>query len=212
MLGCGSSSGPPRKKSRLASSFSFAAPSRCTTGHNLKDKKKTPQKFLKKGDRVVFFGSNLNPIVSAPGLKGTVNAPSQLIGLPPMAICSNMAPIRIEQDGSARGPWVGCAGKIVLTFRDNPKKVGVRFDHQIPGGINLGNNCEDGHGFFCNTSELRSESTGRGQEQEVGVIDAMFDVAAEVSEKQPLIVIFKVIFHTLYTYITKGNAKHMLHT
>lgn len=135
--------------------------------------------------------------MNAPGLKGTVNGPPQLIGFPPMAICSGMTPIRREQDSSARGPWVGCAGKVVVTFRDNPKKVGVRFDHQIPGGLNLGNACEDGHGFFCNTSELRSESTGRGQEHEVGVIDAMFDVAAEVAEKQPLIVVFKVL---LYTY------------
>jgi len=45
----------------------------------------------------------------------------------------------------------------VLTFDDNPKKVGVRFDKPIPGGVSLGNLCEDQHGFFVDASEIKHE-------------------------------------------------------
>jgi len=37
-----------------------------------------------------------------------------------------------------------------LSFAENgSSKVGVRFDKQIPGGIDLGGNCELDHGLFC---------------------------------------------------------------
>eukprot|EP00741_Cyanophora_paradoxa_P004124 tig00000769_g4005.t1 len=74
-----------------------------------------------------------------------------------------------------RGPPIGHRGKVVITFDDNPRKVGVRFDKALPGGNNLGHLCEDGHGFFCNASELRLESED-GREQLV--IEAAFEVAA----------------------------------
>jgi len=35
-------------------------------------------------------------------------------------------------------------------FDENPSaKVGVRFDKPIPDGVDLGELCESGHGFFC---------------------------------------------------------------
>lgn len=53
---------------------------------------------------------------------------------------------------------MGCRGKVVLVFEENPRKVGVRFDKPIPGGNNLGNLCEDNHGFFCNGKFLMALS------------------------------------------------------
>lgn len=49
-----------------------------------------------------------------------------------------------------RGPASGKCGKVVLLFEDNPlSKIGVRFDKSVPEGVDLGNSCEEGHGFFC---------------------------------------------------------------
>lgn len=56
------------------------------------------------------------------------------------------------------GPPYGSTGKVVLTFDDNPRKVGVRFDRPLIGGVNLGGLCEDHHGFFVDSSELRIEN------------------------------------------------------
>ena len=51
-------------------------------------------------------------------------------------------------------------GKVILPFEDNPlSKIGVRFDKPIPGGVDLGNLSEAGHGFFCNGNALLSPST-----------------------------------------------------
>jgi len=58
-----------------------------------------------------------------------------------------------------RGPTFGMRGKVVLPFEDNPlSKIGVRFDKPIPGGVDLGNLCEAGHGFFCNGNGSLSPS------------------------------------------------------
>ncbi|CAL5441002.1 unnamed protein product [Camellia sinensis] len=59
-----------------------------------------------------------------------------------------------------RGPNFGSQGKIVLTSENsNSFNVGVRFDKPILEGQDLGGQCEAGHGFFCNASELQPEST-----------------------------------------------------
>jgi len=60
-----------------------------------------------------------------------------------------------RRQDSHRGPYSGYKGKVILTFEDNPRKVGVRFDKPIPGGVNLGNLCEDNHGFFVDTTDLK---------------------------------------------------------
>lgn len=39
----------------------------------------------------------------------------------------------------------------MLLFEDNPlSKIGVRFDKPIHDGVDLGDVCEGGHGYFCN--------------------------------------------------------------
>jgi hypothetical protein len=48
--------------------------------------------------------------------------------------------------------------EVVLTFDDNPRKVGVRFDKPILGGTNLGGLCEDQHGFFVDSVDLKHEN------------------------------------------------------
>jgi len=49
-----------------------------------------------------------------------------------------------------RAPDYGSQGEVRLPFEENgSSKVGVRFDKQIPGGIDLGGNCELDHGLFC---------------------------------------------------------------
>jgi hypothetical protein len=48
---------------------------------------------------------------------------------------------------------VGCRGTVELVYSPS-HKVGVRFDKAVPGGSNLGNRCEDGHGFWCNGQQL----------------------------------------------------------
>lgn len=68
------------------------------------------------------------------------------------------------------GPKVGALGNVVLTFDDDSKRVGVRFDDAIPGGSNLGNVCEHTHGFFCRTDELMLD----------GLLDEKVLVEAEV--------------------------------
>jgi hypothetical protein len=49
--------------------------------------------------------------------------------------------------------------EVVLTFEDNPRKVGVRFDKPIVGGINLGGICEDQHGYFVDVVDLKHENS-----------------------------------------------------
>ncbi|GFR45664.1 hypothetical protein Agub_g7077, partial [Astrephomene gubernaculifera] len=57
---------------------------------------------------------------------------------------------------SNRGPAPGATGRVVLTFEDNTRRVGVRFDAPLPAGIglDLGGACEPGHGFFCAPGDL----------------------------------------------------------
>jgi hypothetical protein len=54
-----------------------------------------------------------------------------------------------------RAPDYGSQGEVRLPFEENgSSKVGVRFNNQIPGGIDLGGNCELDHGFFCSGASL----------------------------------------------------------
>ncbi|KAF8774932.1 hypothetical protein HU200_005156 [Digitaria exilis] len=57
-----------------------------------------------------------------------------------------------------RAPDYGSQGEVRLPFEENgSSKVGVRFDKQIPGGIDLGGNCELDHGLFCSGWENRAK-------------------------------------------------------
>ncbi|KAH7415516.1 hypothetical protein KP509_14G049600 [Ceratopteris richardii] len=90
----------------------------------------------------------------------------------------------------SRGPSVGARGKVVLTFEENPSKVGVRFDKPIADGNNLGGICEDDHGFFCNAGELKLEG-GYSEDLEKLVTDVLFEVVTDESKKQPTILFIK---------------------
>ncbi|KAB5525124.1 hypothetical protein DKX38_022873 [Salix brachista] len=64
-----------------------------------------------------------------------------------------------QTTSSSRGPPNGIRGKVVLLFEDNPlSKIGVRFDKPIPDGVDLGDVCEGGHGYFCNALKLLNMS------------------------------------------------------
>ncbi|KAL2633180.1 hypothetical protein R1flu_004659 [Riccia fluitans] len=122
------------------------------------------KRLLKKGDRVKFIG------------------PSNASG----ALASSI------HGYFCRGPFVGCRGKVVLVFEENPRKVGVRFDKPIPGGNNLGNLCEDNHGFFCNVADLRLEGAP-GEDTEKLLIDALFEVLSAESKNSPFILFIREV-------------------
>eukprot|EP00252_Welwitschia_mirabilis_P021049 TRINITY_DN528_c0_g1_i2.p1 TRINITY_DN528_c0_g1~~TRINITY_DN528_c0_g1_i2.p1 ORF type:complete len:1254 (-),score=321.29 TRINITY_DN528_c0_g1_i2:470-4231(-) len=93
----------------------------------------------------------------------------------------------------SRGPSYGSRGKVILAFEDNgSSKLGVRFDSPIPEGIDLGGHCEEDHGFFCNASELRLESSGAEDFDKIA-INALFEVVISESKNSSLILLMKDI-------------------
>ncbi|KAK4767252.1 hypothetical protein SAY86_015002 [Trapa natans] len=101
---------------------------------------------------------------------------------------------RVRYTGSAsglRGPATGKCGKVVLLFEDNLlSKIGVKFDKSIPEGVDLGGLCEEGHGFFCNASDLCLESSG-GEDLGKLLINTLFEVVVADSRKSPFILFVK---------------------
>lgn len=75
------------------------------------------------------------------------------------------------------------------------RQVGVRFDSALPGGINLGGTCPEGHGFFCNSAQLAAESSAaeRGPDAESAAVGALFDFVLATAKAGPLVVFFKVL-------------------
>ncbi|XWS47818.1 hypothetical protein CRYUN_Cryun13aG0017900 [Craigia yunnanensis] len=91
----------------------------------------------------------------------------------------------------SRGPPYGVRGKVVLLFEDNPfSKIGVRFDKPIPDGVDLGNICEGGHGFFCNVSDLRLENTST-EDLDRLLINTLFEAVYSESRTSPFILFMK---------------------
>ncbi|KAE9601389.1 putative adenosinetriphosphatase [Lupinus albus] len=92
---------------------------------------------------------------------------------------------------SSRGPPNGSLGKVVLLFDDNPlSKVGVRFDKSIPDGVDLGDVCEGGQGFFCKVNDLQLENSGV-EELDKLLIDSLFEVVYSESRSAPFILFMK---------------------
>ncbi|XP_059442717.1 uncharacterized protein LOC132174960 isoform X3 [Corylus avellana] len=90
----------------------------------------------------------------------------------------------------SRGPSSGSRGKVALVFEENPlSKVGVRFDKSIPDGVDLGGQCEGGHGFFCNVTDLRLD-TG-SEELDKLLINTLFEVVTSESRSSPFILFMK---------------------
>lgn len=70
-------------------------------------------------------------------------------------------------------------------------QAGVRFDHAIPSGTNLGGACDNGHGCFCATSDLRLEGSRADEENESAGLTALFEVAKDMAKAGPVIVHIK---------------------
>jgi SpoVK/Ycf46/Vps4 family AAA+-type ATPase len=88
-----------------------------------------------------------------------------------------------------RGPYAGYKGKVMMTFEDNPRRVGVRFDKAIVGGVDLGGLCEENHGFFVDTSELKKENDTTEDRAENVALTALFEILTQSS--RPIILYIK---------------------
>ncbi|KAF9671691.1 hypothetical protein SADUNF_Sadunf12G0073900 [Salix dunnii] len=90
-----------------------------------------------------------------------------------------------------KGPPYGIRGKVVLLFEDNPlSKIGVRFDKPIPDGVDLGDVCERGLGYFCNATDLRLENTAV-EDLDKLLINTLFEAVHSESRNSPFILYMK---------------------
>uniref|UniRef100_A0A0D9VTX1 AAA+ ATPase domain-containing protein n=1 Tax=Leersia perrieri TaxID=77586 RepID=A0A0D9VTX1_9ORYZ len=88
-------------------------------------------------------------------------------------------------------PDFGSQGEICLPFEDNKSsKVGVRFDEQIPGGIDLGGNCEVDHGLFCSVDSICLDAPG-WEIRSKHPFDVITEFISEEIEHGPLILFLK---------------------
>lgn len=85
----------------------------------------------------------------------------------------------LDGDDDISGPKRGDVGEVVLTFEDDAKRVGVRFDSKVIGGNNLGNLCEHTHGFFCKPEELLHDDGRSGKLGAKGGADNLVPVFVE---------------------------------
>jgi ATP-dependent 26S proteasome regulatory subunit len=180
---------------------------------------------FKKGDKVKYIGSGIAPY-SRSTTWTTANTPNDVIStVPSVATVSGVAAVaaaaavstnirKNENPASAlstRGPQYGASGKVVLTFDDNPRKVGVRFDKPIVGGINLGGLCEDQHGFFVDVADLKHENDLEECIEGI-IIETLFEVVSK-PENQPCILLIRNLEKTIsanyerYTYFKKELDK-----
>ncbi|BBN12403.1 ATPase family AAA domain-containing protein 1 [Marchantia polymorpha subsp. ruderalis] len=122
------------------------------------------RRVLKKGDRVKFVGAGAGAAGGVVVLNHSVT--------------------------SGGGPSVGARGRVLVMFEENPNKVGVRFDKPVYGGNNLVDLCEDGHGFFCNVTELRLEHS-IGEDADKLVLDSLLEVLLAEASKEPLVLFIR---------------------
>lgn len=178
---------------------------------------------FKVGDRVRYVGSS-----SSTAAARDFSSAAPILGLPPSSIagifaglpargsCGGRDALHASQPGApgvsgsgrdgGRGPWVGLRGRVVIAQEDNPKKIGVRFDHPVPGGSSLGKRCEDGQGYYCLSSELRPESAvDRTEEANTAATDALFDTALAAAREGPLLVLVK----DLEKYLMEDTSRYM---
>ncbi|XP_040381754.1 uncharacterized protein LOC102705092 [Oryza brachyantha] len=86
-----------------------------------------------------------------------------------------------------KAPDYGSQGEVRLPFEENESsKVGVRFDKKIPGGIDLGGNCEVDHGFFCPVDSLCLDGPG-WEDRAKHPFDVIYEFASEEIQHGPLI-------------------------
>ncbi|XP_062211238.1 uncharacterized protein LOC133912494 isoform X2 [Phragmites australis] len=96
----------------------------------------------------------------------------------------------ITLDGQSP-PEFGSQGEICLPFEENrSSKVGVRFDKQIPGGNDLGGNCEVDHGLFCSVDSLCLDGPG-WEDRSRHPFDVIVEFMSEEIQHGPLILFLK---------------------
>lgn len=132
------------------------------------------KRHFKRGDRVKYVGPN-NANVSGSNHRGS---------------------------SGSKGPTVGSKGRVLLVLEENLNKVGVRFDKPVYGGNNLVDLCEDGHGFFCNVSELRLENS-HGEDSDMLIFESLVDLLSLEASKEPLILLIKDVEKSIM-----GNIEH----
>ncbi|GJN33390.1 hypothetical protein PR202_gb21987 [Eleusine coracana subsp. coracana] len=109
-----------------------------------------------------------------------------------------------------RAPDYGSQGEVRLPFEENgSSKVGVRFDNQIPGGIDLGGNCELDHGFFCSVDSLCLDGPG-WEDRAKHPFDVVFEFASEESQHEPLVLFLKDVEKTCGNNYTYHGLKNKL--
>uniref|UniRef100_A0A1J3CG56 Protein MSP1 n=1 Tax=Noccaea caerulescens TaxID=107243 RepID=A0A1J3CG56_NOCCA len=87
------------------------------------------------------------------------------------------------------GPLYGLKGKVILVFDENPSaKLGVMFDKPVPDGVDLGDLCEKGRGFFCNAVDLQLEISVYLSKL---LINTLFEVVHAESRTSPFILFLK---------------------
>ncbi|KAG7621688.1 AAA+ ATPase domain [Arabidopsis suecica] len=104
---------------------------------------------------------------------------------------SGLRILHLEEKNTCRGPPNGTTGKVILVFDENPSaKVGVRFDKPIPDGVDLGELCESGHGFFCKATDLRFKSSSFKDLVRL-LVNTLFEVVHSESRTCPFILFLK---------------------
>lgn len=105
-----------------------------------------------------------------------------------------------------------CAqNRVILTFDDNPLRVGVRFDEPVIGGYDLGGLCEPGHGFLMNTNTLTVLGSGKESRIDTAALSALMEVITEVGSDKSgprLVVFIKVCASPITSIIFSGLMLH----
>jgi len=179
-----------QKTDDLSSSTSLSLLDDVSLSNTFESTVPNPRCAFKKGDKVRFVGSNNSGLNSA-SLTGPFFVPSREDSkkLSFSSSSNTINPLSSSRPSNTtrHGPSVGYTGKVMLTFDDNPRKVGVRFDKTVPGGINLGNLCEDNHGYFVDASELKHELDPVPDESaDCLTIEVLFEILTK-EENQPCI-------------------------
>ena len=147
-----------------------------------------------KGERVQYRGGG-----SKRGPSGDVAAPS---------IGKTKAWFADMPASASKGPRLGQRGEVVVTFDDNPKRVGVRFDARVAGGIDLGGACPRGRGYFCDTVDLCPEDERDEEERgEEVVLDALFSLIECKAREDPLV----VCVHGLEQWCNPDSTERLVH-
>ncbi|VAH90973.1 unnamed protein product [Triticum turgidum subsp. durum] len=102
----------------------------------------------------------------------------------------SLLPTNVILDGHSP-PEFGSLGQICLPFEENrSSKVGVRFDEQIPGGIDLGGSCEVNHGLFCSVDSLCLDSPG-WENRSKHPFDVIIQFISEEIQHGPMVLFLK---------------------